>query len=375
MFLAEAYFHTLDPFAVEFPASWPIAGIRWYGLSYAAGFIIAWIMFRWFARTRRSPLTVQQVGDLMFAIIIGVLVGGRVGYALFYDRHLFIGFTRGFPFWDLLAINKGGMASHGGIIGVILACWWFARRHNVPFMHLFDMAALGSTPGLFLGRLANFVNGELHGRALPNQANPPWWSMKFPQELHEWSADRLAALNDLVTKIKLPTYEFPGAPARLAPVSPEQWSEALHAIAANPNDPPEDAVNFVGRIIDQIILATQNHEHAVIEALRPLLTAFYPSQFIQALTDGPILAAFLCLLWLRPRRPGVIAMCWLIGYGVLRIITELWREPDQGVALTFGILSRGQTLSILMILGGAAGLVITMRTKAAKMGGLMGKRE
>ena len=115
--LAEAYLHRLDPFAVEFPASWqnlPFVpeGIRWYGLAYLAGFIIAWLFIRWLARTGRSPIPERAVGDLMIYLVIGVLVGGRLGYCLFYDPHLLIEFEKTFPFWGLLGIHRGGMASH-----------------------------------------------------------------------------------------------------------------------------------------------------------------------------------------------------------------------------------------------------------------------
>ena len=95
-------------------------GVRWYGLSYAMGFLVAWMMIRWISRRSWSPLPPQKVGDLMFAVILGVLLGGRLGYAIFYEPHLFIGFSKSLPYWDLLAINKGGMASHGGMIGVMI---------------------------------------------------------------------------------------------------------------------------------------------------------------------------------------------------------------------------------------------------------------
>ena len=152
--LADAYLHRLDPFAIQFTESF---GLRWYGLSYAAGFLLGWWMMRWIARTGRSSLTVESVGDLMFYVIAGVLVGGRVGYAAFYDPALFIDFDDGFPFWGLLALTKGGMASHGGMIGVIAACYIFAWRRRISATRLLDAGAFVSTPGLCLGRLANFV--------------------------------------------------------------------------------------------------------------------------------------------------------------------------------------------------------------------------
>ncbi|MHC5005651.1 MAG: prolipoprotein diacylglyceryl transferase, partial [Planctomycetota bacterium] len=171
LIVAESYVHQLDPFAIRFTESF---GIRWYGLAYAAGFVIAWLFIRWFARTGRSPMSPNAVGDLMTWVIVGVLVGGRVGYALFYDPSLFVGFTSSPPWWDLLAINKGGMASHGGILGVIAVCLLYARRHGLSGLHLLDMGAVSCTGGLFLGRLANFVNAELWGRPLPpeRQADP-----------------------------------------------------------------------------------------------------------------------------------------------------------------------------------------------------------
>ena len=134
--LAESYLHRLDPFAIQFGNGF---GIRWYGLAYAVGFVIAWLILRWFARTNRSPLEPQQAGDFMFTAIIGVLVGGRLGYVLFYAPHLLVDFRATLPFWGIFAINDGGMASHGGIIGVILACLWFARRRGVSMLHLMDM--------------------------------------------------------------------------------------------------------------------------------------------------------------------------------------------------------------------------------------------
>ena len=105
--------------------------------------------------------------------------------------------------------------------------------------------------------------------------------------------------------------------------------------------------------------------------VEPLLTAYYPSQIIQALTDGPILVAILALIWLRPRKPGVIGGTFLIAYGVMRIVTERYRQPDEGVALLFGALSRGQVLSILMVLAGIAALILCQRRKVERISGLL----
>lgn len=352
LFLADSYIHTLSPFAIRLSGNF---GIRWYGLSYAIGFLIGWIMLRWMARTGRTILSMQAIGDLVFAIVFGVLLGGRIGYAVFYDPALLYSFEKTLPYWDLLAINKGGMSAHGGMIGVIIACWLFARKHKVPVGHVFDLAAFGCLSGLFLGRLANFVNGELHGKAVPDQINPPWWSIKFPQEMTEWGVAKFSQLTPLVDRVG---------------VSVGEWNAALQSIAADPAHPPRAAMQFKDGVIHELIEATQKHDQTVIAALKPLLTAFYPSQFFQAITDGPILFGLLALIWLRPRHPGVIASWFLIIYGGLRIITEIYREPDIGVPLKFG-LSQGQLLSVGLVVAGMIGLWLSVRAKTQAMGGLL----
>ena len=144
--LAEAYLHDLDPFAVPFPASWPIAGLRWYGLAYLAGFAAGWGIVKWLARTHRTAIPVPAVSDMMIYILIGVLAGGRLGYCAFYDPALLTQFTPRFPFWGLLAINEGGMSSHGGMIGVVTTLWIFAVRNNLSKLHLMDVTSFASAP-------------------------------------------------------------------------------------------------------------------------------------------------------------------------------------------------------------------------------------
>lgn len=321
--LAESYLHRLSPFIVRFTDDF---GIRWYGLSYLFGFLAAWLVFRAAARSGRSPLTENDAGDLVFSIVLGVLLGGRLGYILFYQPALLVGFTATPPFWDLLAINKGGMASHGGIIGFIVAVCLFARRRRLPALHLLDLGAVASTIGLGAGRVANFVNAELWGKALPDQANPPWWSVKYPEEILH--AD---------------------------------WPNAA-ALRAALGDRIGGAETFGAAVVE----AVRAGNAEVIEIVRPLLTAWYPSQLIQALTDGPILLAILIVAWLRPRKPGVVGGTWLLGYALLRIATETVRQPDAGVDLILG-LSRGQQLSMLMALAGITVLAIVARRPVEKL--------
>ncbi|MHC4099545.1 MAG: prolipoprotein diacylglyceryl transferase, partial [Planctomycetota bacterium] len=262
IYLAEAYLHTADPFAIEFPASWPLGGIRWYGVAYLAGFVVAWLLVRGLAVAHRTAIPVRAVADLMIYILVGVLIGGRLGYCIFYDPRLLADFTSDFPFWGVLAIHKGGMASHGGMLGVIIACWIFAVRSHISKLHLFDVVALVCPPGLFFGRLANFINAELWGKALPEnmQGNPPWWSVKYPQEILESDFANRGGLEGLRSVVS--------------------GGDLFYA---------------------NVVRAAGEGNQQVIETVQPLLTAYYPSQIIQAVTDGPILMAVLVLSWWGPR--------------------------------------------------------------------------
>lgn len=321
--LAESYLHRLDPVAI------PLSGalsIRWYGLAYLAGFIIAWVMIKWLVRTGRSLIPEEAISDLMVFIIAGVLIGGRLGYAIFYDPALLIEFSSQPPWWEFLNLPRGGMASHGGIIGVIAALLIFAHRHRLPSLHLVDVAAFVVPPGLFLGRLANFINGELWGKALSAQMqkNPPWWSIKYPEEVHDDTID----VSMLSTHIG--------------------GNETLR---------------------ETTVASLQDGDPIVIEAIVPQLTAWWPSQLIQAICEGPLLLLVLIAIWWKPRKPGVLAGWFLITYGVLRIATEIVRQPDDGVVLILG-LQRGQILSVVMVLIGIIIVLWCSRRVVAKIGGI-----
>lgn len=133
--------------------------IRWYGVAYMVGFLVAWLLLRLYHEKNRSPLDAGMRADLLTAIIMGVLVGGRLGYVLLYDFAATLQEpARIFQVWN------GGMASHGGMIGVALAVYWFARKHQLSFLALGDIIVTLGPPGLCLGRIANFINGELWGR-------------------------------------------------------------------------------------------------------------------------------------------------------------------------------------------------------------------
>lgn len=329
LILAESYIHSLDPDAIRITDSFTI---KWYGLSYLAGFLVAWWLIRWLATSGRILLSRNDATDFITYCVGGVLLGGRVGYCLFYDPSLIIDFTSEFPFWGVLAIHQGGMASHGGMIGVIVAMILFSRSRRLPFLHLLDVTAFIAPPGLFFGRIANFINGELWGVALPDsmQANPPGWSVKYPQEIQSAPIEVIMSLNTIVGGS---TTTDGTDPTRLV---------------------IEEAYRGNAELLSQ---------------MGPYLVARWPSQLFQAASDGPALFIALMLVWLVPRKPGVIAGCFLLFYGVLRILTELFREPDEGVAL-FLSLSRGQVLSVGLVVAGLLLVGFSRMRPSEPIGGL-----
>lgn len=336
-----AWFHDLSPFALRFTDTF---GIRWYGLSYALGILCAYLLMRRLCSLGYTLLSKDQIGDMVLTLIMGVVLGGRLGYIAFYQPSLLWTFDHAAPFWGVLQINKGGMASHGGMIGVIsVACWWVWRlnRHRaseslppISKLHVLDLCALGVPAGLGLGRLANFINSELLGKVVAAPGEPsPWWSVKFPKEIISEHAvpltkDQQVAVAKLVKEYALPSDSF------------EQGFE---------------------RILDKI----QHGSKELAARLEPLVSSRHPSQLYQAFAEGLLLLGILWLVAMRPRKPGVTGAWFLTAYGVLRIITEFWRLPDVGVQKVLG-LSRGQQLSALMVAVGVVSLVIVAQRAVPK---------
>jgi len=162
------YVHDLDP--VLLPIWGPLA-IRWYGLAYVAGFVVAFLILNRWGKRGDYPLHGEALQNFMITIVLGVMLGGRLGYMLFYD---FESFARNplvfFKLWE------GGMASHGGMIGITIAAWIFTRQKKVSFLSLTDGLVATGTIGLGFGRIANFINGELWGR--PTEVS---WAVIFPE--------------------------------------------------------------------------------------------------------------------------------------------------------------------------------------------------
>ncbi|MEM1353847.1 MAG: prolipoprotein diacylglyceryl transferase [Planctomycetota bacterium] len=335
--LAEAWVHDLDPFAIELPFM-PGGGIRWYGLSYLVGFVLAYLIIRRITQRGRSPLLAEHVGDLIVTLALGVVIGGRLGYCAFYNPHLFIEWTGDqLPWWGVLKINQGGMASHGGILGGIGACAFFAWKRQVPFAYLLDLMAFGGPLGLFLGRMANFVNGELYGR--PVQPGDPlaFTAMKFPQEMRDdWSIPQIQELIDIA----------PRHGVAYAQMSPNQ-------------------------IIEGVIVRVQQGDPFWTGYMQDHLTARYPSQLFAGLTEGIVVFLVLAVLYRYPVKRGLIGGAFCITYAVMRIINEFFRMPDAQFINNGQLpaITQGQLLSFFLLALGITTVVLALRAKGEKLGG------
>ena len=149
----------------------PLA-IRWYALAYVVGLLIGWRYCLWIASQAPKVATREQVDDFLVWATLGVILGGRTGYVLFYRPEFY--FTH--PS-EIVQVWHGGMSFHGGALGVLLALWLFCRQRKIGFFAFADIIACAVPIGLFFGRIANFINGELWGRV----TNVPW-AMIFPND-------------------------------------------------------------------------------------------------------------------------------------------------------------------------------------------------
>ena len=301
MIFAEIVFPGWNPVAIHLG---PLA-IRWYGLAYLAGFLIAGALLDRMVRDRFLPLTAAAVSDLIGWLVAGVLLGGRLGYAAFYDPQMFA-----HPV-SLLKVWEGGLSFHGGLTGVVVASVWFARRRRISWRRLADGLALAAPAGILLVRIANFVNGELFGRVAP--AGLPW-GMRFPTD--------------------------PAAQARfpeLARAGGMQWHDAYAALRAS-------------------------GAWAAAAAQLPLR---HPSQLYESVLEGLTIGVVLWWVYARRRstlHTGTVAALFLLLYAAARFLIEFTRQPDpqfvtaaHPLGTVLGPLSMGQILSLLV---GVAGIVL-----------------
>lgn len=330
--------HDLDPFVIELMDG---IGLRWYGTAYLAGFALGFYLLRRITKHGHTPLSAPRVGDLVIAVALGAVIGGRVGYVLLYEP-LLLGLYReagalAFPYWGMLAVHRGGMASHGGMIGALIGALVFCRQNKpepIPIMHGFDLVAFGAPFGLMFGRIANFIGGELVGRPV-NEGFP--LAVRFPQEIVDWSPEQIREL------------------------------ELRYAMGSNglplPLDLPE---------------AVRRGDTALIDALTVMLPARHPSQLYAAALEGLVVGLILLWVYRKPVKPGLAAGVFGIAYGIARIINEFFRRPDLHLmdeefmatreAIGVGV-SRGQWLSLILIGIGVALIVTAKKRDSPKLGG------
>lgn len=295
------YLHNLDPFIFRL---WDNIGPRWYGMAYVSAFVCGYLLLVRLARRGYLDLRVTQVGDFItWAALFGVMIGGRLGYVLFYRPQMLRD-----PL-SILRVWEGGMASHGGMLGLVLFTLYFARRHKVIWTNIGDNLVVAAPIGLFFGRCANFINGELYGRA----ANVPW-AMQFPKEL-------------------------------LEPANAEEADRAVAAcqqISSTLNSP-------------EAVIEGLRHQPAIGPILRSLLTPRHPSQIYEAFFEGLVLFAIMWFVRTRLRTPnGVLTGLFFIFYAIFRIVVEFFREPDAPLV---GMFTRGQFFSFFLIALGVAFII------------------
>ena len=292
-----AYFvDNFDPFIFRL---WDNVGPRWYGFAYVLAFISAYFVVRLLSKRGYCDLPPERVSDFItWTALFGVLLGGRIGYVLFYKPEMLRE-----PL-SILRVWEGGMASHGGMLGILAVTFYYSYRHKISWTNLGDNLVVAAPIGLFFGRCANFINGELYGRATNVS-----WAVQFPKELTE------------------------------------NIGEAGRAITACRQIDPSLTSS-------EAIVAAARHQPQVKEILRGILTPRHPSQLYEAFLEGIILFAILWFVRTRMRQPnGVLTGLFFIFYAILRIIVENFREPDAGLIAGF---TRGQFFSFFLIAIGLA---------------------
>lgn len=294
------YVHDLSPFLLRFNENF---GLRWYGLAYVGAFLMGIVVVRSLSRRGWCDIPPDKVSDFIIGgAIFGVLLGGRLGYMLFYRPGEFLQNPL-----MIIRVWDGGMSAHGGIIGLLLYTLWYSRRHKVAWRNIGDNLVVAAPIGLFLGRIANFINGELYGRA-----TQVWWAMQFPKEMYDEQFSQQARQHIL-----------------------------FEAQQINP-----------AWVTDQAVIDNVAHSPQLRSVLAETLTLRHPSQIYEALLEGALLFAILWILRTRFRLAnGVLTGVFFAGYAILRCVGELFREPDA--ALT-GPFTRGQFLSFFLFLIGVA---------------------
>ena len=303
-----------------------------------------------------TPIPSSIIGDIVLFGGIGGVIGGRLGYVLVYKPNLLADFSGGFPFWGVLNIAGGGMASHGGMVGVLAGLAFLGvllRKRaakegvpelaHVPTLHLVDTACAVVPIGLMCGRLANFINGELLGKiVVAPDDNMPRWAVRFPHEiLSRWSTGEIGSAQ------MVQATEAVGMSQIAVVTTDAGWERFVEAYSG---------------LLDQLRNGTPEQQAMAANFMDTFVNARHPSQLYQAALEGPLLLLALVIVWAKPRVAGVITAWFMILYGFGRIATEFFRLPDAGFVTARPLgLSRGQWLSVALVVGGAGLLVFVLR--------------
>jgi len=205
-------FPTFDPVAI---AIGPIV-IRWYALAYIGGIVFGWIYARALVKSEKlwggpAAITLSQLDDFILWVTVGIILGGRTGYVLFYNLPFFVQHPA-----EILELWKGGMSFHGGFMGCVIAVIWFARKNGISILSLGDITTAVGPIGLFLGRIANFINSELWGR--PADPDLPWAMIfpnggplpRHPSQLYEAGLEGILLFTVLAVMIRFGALKRPG---------------------------------------------------------------------------------------------------------------------------------------------------------------------
>ena len=230
------------------------------------------------------------------------------------------------------------MASHGGILGLLFAFVFYAYRHKLSLYAMADLGAMAGAFGIFLGRIANFINGELYGRVVEGST---WFAVKFPGEVLLWASQpktyekQLLEMESLFPYLKNSLIEIPPSHtwSRWVSQAVEQGGDSTHA-------------NYIVYLCQ--LLYQSAYSAPINSLLEPLLSLRYPSQLYQSFFGGLIPLTLISVFWVKPRRAGLISVVFILSYLFFRLLTELYRQPDASIGFQWLNLTRGQWLSLLM---------------------------
>ena len=323
------YVHQLDPVIFQFS---PNVALRWYGLAYLMGFLIGYLLLKRLAERKLWVLPPEKTADFIAAAaLFGVFIGGRLGYILFYQiPRDGLGSVLSDPL-VIFRVWEGGMASHGGILGLVIFTYFYAKKHKVSWTGLGDGLCVVAPIGLMCGRLANFVNGELYGRVAEGVA----WAVKFPTAFIDAKAPEFGRFNEAL-----------GAAANVDP-----------ALAGKLDALTDKGVGNSFTYYQELLVANRGSD-AVTKAIEPFLDPRHPSQLYEGFLEGALLFAILWIVRVKfPKAPhGMLTGLFFGLYATFRIFAEQFREPDAAWVIE-GVLTQGQFLSLFMYLFSAAFLV------------------